>query len=283
MSDVILVATSSYSGKGSEELNAKKGEEFTLISDKHAGWFYVSSVRDPDLKGYLPALLFNQREEEEETNSEPDGHASPDDSYGSESGTATTDYTNSTHFSSDDSGDDDSESKSEDSNDMSDFDTGKPLIARRLSTILRPRSNSTMDVATTPLSAYPNMKPSILGRFWSLSPGMLSKTIQPQLNSAQTDFRDLIYDHRKKSIKKIKTKCLVPVTIREVKNLPATLENAKLFDHKLRMSLYDKSAVLSNVYSVNAQISNKTWKFHERTVHTAARVPLFLFTYCSNL
>ncbi len=124
------------------------------------------------------------------------------------------------------------------------------------------------------------MKPSILARFWSMSHGMMSKTVQPQLNSAQTDFRDLIYDRRKKSIKKIKTKCLVPITIREVKNLPATLENAKLFDHKIRMSLFDKAAVLSNVYSVNAQISNKTWKFHEKTLHTLARVEtLFIFGF----
>jgi hypothetical protein len=263
----VLRARQDYQGKRSEELNAREGEEFTLISDKHAGWFYVSSTRTQS-KGYLPTSLFDQSEQSE---SDDDQKSTTESSYASDNGTMTTDYTNSTRYSSDESGDDSSEGANEDSDD-SNYEAETPLIARRLSTILRPRSNSTVESPASPLSAHPGLKMSILGRFCAQSHGRMSKTVFPQMNAAQTDFRDLVWDPRKKGIKKFKTKCLAPVIVKEVRNLPATLENVKLFDHKLRMALFDKSAVLSNVYTATAHIANKTWKFNEKTVQSIARV-----------
>lgn len=261
-----LTARRDHAATTPEQLSSKKNQEFVLLSDKYAGWFYVYSVGNPEKKGYLPKSVFEQPERGKKYD-EDDDQEDDDENQEvmSENPTVTTEYTQSSRMSSD--FDDDSEGGSS-SGKGGDFEegnylSGKPHVSQRLSYIMLAKKDYDLNFinAKVVMNGNRNLKPSILATFWDQSYGMLSKTVLPQFSATYLTFRDLIYDARKKSIKKIKTKCLVPITIKEVRHLPPLSNDIKVLNYKLRMSLYDKSTVLSNVYTMSTEVTDKGWKF----------------------
>lgn len=98
-----------------------------------------------------------------------------------------------------------------------------------------------------------------------LGQGKPSQTLTPQYTATFTSFRDLAYDNIKKNLVKLPTKICLPISVLETKGLPSfDLPEIKVVDYLLRMSLYDKTSVLSNVHTMKARLHKGDFKFSSK-------------------
>ncbi|KAI8814377.1 hypothetical protein BJ742DRAFT_671588, partial [Cladochytrium replicatum] len=97
--------------------------------------------------------------------------------------------------------------------------------------------------------------------------GSVARELLPQLHESGLGFADLFLDFPKYRIRPMNAQCTIAFSLMEVRNPPEPPSNARILGRHVRMGLFDKSGVLSNVHYVPAIFnynSQKAWKFSRK-------------------
>jgi hypothetical protein len=249
MQGLQLVAISNYHADTDDELGLRKGEYYQLLDGSDEYWSLVCSVKEPDVVGYAPKECLIEAHTKHNLHVHIDGTESmaasdqsplisPEHSIYQQAAMIQHERQ----------------------------EQAPTTVLRRLTHIVMKKPEE-----LDPMHSYGNIpeyyKASILAEFTHEGQGSLSKTMIPQSDISNLSFRDLHFDHPNKTIRRIRTPFLIPFSVIEAKHLPAVPEDFKVIGYQLRMALYDKVNLLSNVHQVPAYLNPKTgvWKFTQKS------------------
>ena len=110
----------------------------------------------------------------------------------------------------------------------------------------------------------PSFRMSTLGKLKNEGSGSSHDFLLPVLNVNGIGFKNLFVDGRKKKVRRKTTQCAMAFSMMEVKNVPMPSDDVNVLGRQVRMSIFDKTTVMSNIHTVpviyNPE-SPKLWKF----------------------
>jgi hypothetical protein len=260
-----LVCLFDYKGATEQELDFNKDDEMMLINDDNKDWWFVENQSTGE-KGYIPATYVRVLERDRVADIDQD--EASDSVDGSESQSESQDE--SQNEDSQDSGDEESEateaSQGKDSDSQESKDSENDQVKELLQDLQKRKSRSRRKhlPPTLPLfdSSLPQgFRPSTLFETIKGGSGRYQEYLTPELSSNGLSFKDVHYD-AKNMIRKRQVKCSLAFTIKMGKNIPYSGDLDVVGRH-VRLSLFDKSHILSNIHSVPATVVDDegTWSF----------------------
>lgn len=112
---------------------------------------------------------------------------------------------------------------------------------------------------------------STLGTNYSMGIGHASNYLIPELKSNGIGFKDLHFD-KKNQVQKRTVKCNLSFGIAGAKCIPAA-GNIPVLGRHVRMALFDKSNILSNIHSVPATLhpdNEDVWIFSSKVLNNSS-------------
>ncbi|KAJ3379185.1 Nephrocystin-1, partial [Lobulomyces angularis] len=127
------------------------------------------------------------------------------------------------------------------------------------------QKNKTKKIFSLP----PGYKHSFLSGQYEQVENKLSYTLFPQFDNSGIGFKDLFFDDKHQKIRKRPSKCVVAFSILDARNIEVKkIPGYEIIGRNLKMCLFDKTQVLSNIHSLEAvynPINLNKWKFSNKT------------------
>ncbi|KAJ3301248.1 hypothetical protein HDV03_001167 [Kappamyces sp. JEL0829] len=290
-----LVSLYDYVGVTDKELSFKKEEKFELLNGDHADWWFVKSCVGGDgREGYVPATYMRALEADE---SAPDEQPQQSESIPIGAGHIKAGSSKSANSQLDsvkeEQRSDEETESSEESEDLSDTASDEDTEAsgsesgsedeeseeaekdlrnvlqdlKKRKSVFKIRKVRLMSTSKDAIDHFPaGFRLSALGKSYQSGNGHASQFLTPELNSTGMAFKDL-HLGKKHTIRKRLVKCNLAFSIMDAKAVsnPAPL---KVVGRMVRMALFDKTNIVSNIHSVPAflQTDNENvWKFSTKS------------------
>ncbi|TPX64902.1 hypothetical protein SpCBS45565_g05563 [Spizellomyces sp. 'palustris'] len=290
---VIALALYDYRGATDEELNFNEGDTFEILTTDNTDWWYVRTRNEQRLEGYVPTTYVrklednevpeNQREEsvEEEGTSESES----DDSSGYETSAEDSQEDDEEEMEEVDEQKDDSadaKSPTDSSQTSGEEDEDEVTVTptrvaqekgrrRRRQRHHYRRPSRRRLIPPDPLKGLgilpQGFRFSTLGKTYEQGIGRLSKSLTPKLTPDGLCFKDLLWDHKKDRIKKLSTTCTIAFSLLDARYIPIPGPHVRILGRCVRMALFDKTSILSNIHAVPAVYNPEfehLWKFSSK-------------------
>jgi hypothetical protein len=255
-----------------QELDFNKDDQMVLLNNDNKDWWFVRN-RETGETGYVPATfvkILHDHEGDIGEESEPlDAEIDHNDEMNQSSDSDEGDNSDG-KFDSEEEGE--GCSSDDDSTDHSDNESLKnDQMKELLQELQKRKSRSHRKHLPPPLPLFDSTLPqgfrhSTLYETIKAGSGSYQEYLTPELASNGVSFKDVNYDS-KNMIRKRDVKCSIAFTIQLGKNIPY-FGDLDVVGRHVRMSLFDKSHILSNIHSVPATVvdDDGTWSFKTQKV-----------------
>ncbi|KND00620.1 uncharacterized protein SPPG_03748 [Spizellomyces punctatus DAOM BR117] len=289
---VIAVALYDYRGATDEELNFNEGDTFEILTTDNPEWWYVCTRNGQKLEGYVPTTYVRKLEDNEVSENQMKDS-------GEEEGTSESESDDSSGYetSAEDSQEDDEEDMGEDEQNDDSVDAKSPTESSQTSgeeeedeITVTPtrvaqekgrrrhrqrhhyrRPSRRRLIPPDPLKGFgilpQGFRFSTLGKTYEQGIGRLSKSLTPKLTPDGLCFKDLLWDHKKDRIKKLSTTCTIAFSLLDARYIPIPGPHVRILGRCVRMALFDKASILSNIHAVPAVYNPEfehLWKFSSK-------------------
>ncbi|KAH6576080.1 hypothetical protein BASA62_001626 [Batrachochytrium salamandrivorans] len=256
------------------ELSFSRGDTFIVLDTGATDWWYVQ--RNDTLKetGYVPItyVCLNELSDGAVEDGLSQAYCSPIDVNHHESNDDLDSNSNS-YGTADASSDASIDASSCDASSVNQEEIVRDIIMQQK--IRRKKSRANLDRHRRKL-IEPDTPPSNtnhLPRGFCLSTlsknlysGQLRDFLSPELDSSGISFVDLHLDSKNK-IREVIPKCNFVLSILDARHVPEGLNNLHICGRHVRMALFDKANILSNIHTIPAIVSetDATWRFSSKS------------------
>ncbi|KAH6586465.1 hypothetical protein BASA50_000420 [Batrachochytrium salamandrivorans] len=270
----ICYALYEYTGVADHELSFSRGDTFIVLDTGATDWWYVQ--RNDTLKetGYVPItyVCLNELSDGAVEDGLSQAYCSPIDVNHHESNDDLDSNSNS-YGTADASSDASIDASSCDASSVNQEEIVRDIIMQQK--IRRKKSRANLDRHRRKL-IEPDTPPSNtnhLPRGFCLSTlsknlysGQLRDFLSPELDSSGISFVDLHLDSKNK-IREVIPKCNFVLSILDARHVPEGLNNLHICGRHVRMALFDKANILSNIHTIPAIVSetDATWRFSSKS------------------
>nr|KAJ3423054.1 hypothetical protein HK105_003685 [Polyrhizophydium stewartii] len=228
----VCVALYDYAGLTEDELSFAAGDEFVVANSDSADWWYVRTLAKPEATGYVPSTyvrIVEERDRRSQTSHESDA--------GSELSQSPSDGSGSSSVS---GSDNDSDSADEQG------DTLKEIM--RQQRLQRRKSRMHVNPNARRLVAPDAVDDAGI----ELPRGFGLSTLAKNLAAGQ--------------LVPTPAKCTIAFSMLDARNVPASLNHLPVRGRHIRMALFDKTNILSNIHTVAAMTvdGNRSWRFSSK-------------------
>ncbi|KAI9101114.1 hypothetical protein DFS34DRAFT_457035 [Phlyctochytrium arcticum] len=269
-----------YRGSTDEELNYNEGDTFLILSTENLDWWLVRTLGVNHFEGFVPTTYVRKLETDEVDDMQLRQHSG---SKGEKAKSPRKDED-------DESSGYRTSDESEDYEDATDGDFENDRVAgsdpvsivRRVShphpavSLTGGRRNRWPDrrpskkrlVPADTLKGFGTLpqgyRMSTLTKTFDEGIGHLSRSLTPKLTPDGLEFKDLQWNHVKDKIKKRPANCTIAFSLLDARCIPHPGPHVRVVGRCVRMALFDKSNILSNIHAVpavyNPEMENM-WRF----------------------
>ncbi|KAL2916589.1 hypothetical protein HK105_203701 [Polyrhizophydium stewartii] len=250
----VCVALYDYAGLTEDELSFAAGDEFVVANSDSADWWYVRTLAKPEATGYVPSTyvrIVEERDRRSQTSHESDAGSelsqSPSDGSGSSSVSGS---------------DNDSDSADEQGDTLKEIMRQQRLQRRKSRMHVNPNARrlvapDAVDDAGIELPRGFGL--STLAKNLAAGSGRLKDFLVPSPDASGLSFTDL-------HLVPTPAKCTIAFSMLDARNVPASLNHLPVRGRHIRMALFDKTNILSNIHTVAAMTvdGNRSWRFSSK-------------------
>ncbi|KAI9017328.1 hypothetical protein BC832DRAFT_588596 [Gaertneriomyces semiglobifer] len=265
----VVEAVYDYRGTSDTELDFSAGDRFQILTSDTNDWWLVKGLGNKNVQGYIPANYVQVIEQDALAAEKP---VAEDEPQNSEEDVAVPDQGLENTSSEDDSEDQDS---SDSSDALSDNDSDRALSERSRSVhqkkkMLRKPSRRRLapPISVRGWDPLPQgFRLSTLAKAQREGIGSLRKTLAPKMTADGIAFKDIAWDVAKQRIRKRAVSCTLAFSLLDARNVPLPGSHIRIVGRVVRMALFDKNSILSNIHSVPAVYNpdfETIWKFSDK-------------------